>query len=200
MTLINVDPLVLKDVDLVIGEGGTNQYQKHVSSVIFTPTAAQITWQGLHPDASFTDTATATWAAALTYVQDWETVDSLSRYLYEHEGETVPVVFKPRAGSGPSFTSELIIVPGAIGGAVNTYGETTVTLGAQGRPVLAEAVATPAWAATTAYVVGDRVTIASGTVRLRAVIAGTSDAVEPAVPAAIGQGDQDATVTWVRES
>lgn len=200
MTIINVDPLILKDVDLVIGEGGVNQYQKHVSAVVFTPSAAQITWVGLHPDASFTDTATATWVAALTYVQDWETVDSLSRYLYEHEGETVPCVFRPRAGSGPTFEADLIIVPGAIGGAVNTYGETTVNLGAQGRPQLVEAVATPAWAATTAYDVGDRVTISSGTVRLRAVIAGTSDAVAPAAPATIGEGVDDGTVIWVRES
>lgn len=197
MPIIEVNPLILKDV--IMSLGGTNEYQKHVSGVTFTPSASQITWQGLHPDASFTDTATATWAVALDYVQDWETVDSLSRYLYEHEGETVVAEFRPRSGSGPTFTAELIIVPGAIGGAVNTFGTTTVTLGAQGRPVMTDAAPFAAWAATTAYDVGDRVTVASGTARMRAVIAGTSDAAEP-TPPAVGAGVEDGTVTWVREA
>lgn len=199
MTIINVDPLILKDVIMSLGEGGVNEYQKHVSGVTFTPASSQITWQGLHPDASFTDTATATWTVVMNYVQDWETVDSLSRYLYEHEGETVPAVFRPRSGSGPTFEVNLVIVPGAIGGEVNTFGATSVTLGAQGRPELVEAVAIAAWTATTAYDVGDRVTIDSGTVRLRAVIAGTSDAAAPTAPA-VGAGVDDGTVIWVREA
>lgn len=124
---IAVKPLVLKDVILNIGADG---YQKHVSGVTYAPTSSAISWQGLTPDASFTDQTTATWAVTLDYVQDWETDDSLSVYLFEHEGETVEMEFTPVRGTGKrTFTSNVTITPGAIGGAVNAYATTSVTLG-----------------------------------------------------------------------
>jgi len=138
MPVNTVTPLVLKDVELIIGDAAAD-YRKHVESVTFTPTAATITWTGLGLN-THTDTSTASWTCALTYVQDWDTADSLSRFLYDNEGETVPVEFRPRAGSGPSFTGEIVVTPGAIGGAVNAFVTATVTLGMNGRPVLVPAV------------------------------------------------------------
>jgi hypothetical protein len=135
MAQIAVNPLVLKDVVLEIG---TDTYEKHVSSVTFTPSAETISWQGLNPAAKFTDVAAAEWTCVLEYVQDWETTNSLSRYLFENEGETVAAEFKPRSGSGPSFTANLTITPGAIGGTVNAYATTSVTLGSD-KPVLVPA-------------------------------------------------------------
>lgn len=133
MPTIEVKPLVLKDCIVTIGTDG---YEKHLSGVSFTPTAAQINWNGLTPDAAFTDVASATWAATLNYVQDWETEDSLSQYLFEHEGETVPMVFTPVKGTGKkTFTADVTITPGAIGGEVNAYAATSVTLGST-KPVI----------------------------------------------------------------
>lgn len=137
MTQIAVDPLVLKDTVLTLG---TDTYEKHVSGVVFTPKGSTISWTGMTPSAKFTDVADAEWTCALSYVQDWETEDSLSRFLFEHEGEVIPAIFKPRSGSGPTFTVDLVITPGAIGGQVNSYATTTVTLGCSGRPVLVPAV------------------------------------------------------------
>jgi len=131
MVAIAVAPLVLKDVTLTLG---TDSYEKHVSEVRFTPSASTISWTGLGGN-TVTDVATATWTAALGYVQDWETVDSLSQYLLANEGESVEATFKPKSGSGPSFTATLTITPGAIGGAVNAYATTSVTLGST-KPVL----------------------------------------------------------------
>lgn len=138
MPQIDVTPLVLKDVILTIGENG-DTYEKHVSGVTFTPTASAITWRGLSPNAVFTDPGSVTWSCALNYVQDWDTANSLSQFLFDNEGQTVTMEFKPKSGSGPSFTADVIIIPGAIGGQVNTYAATTVTLGVQGRPVLVPA-------------------------------------------------------------
>ena len=135
MAQIAVNPLVMKDVVL---ELGTDSYEKHVSSVTLTPSASTISWQALEADTKFTDVTAAEWTAVLEYVQDWETTDSLSRYLFEHEGETVAAEFKPRSGSGPSFTANLTITPGAIGGTVNAYATTSVTLGSS-KPVLVPA-------------------------------------------------------------
>lgn len=140
MPVINVDPLVLKDVTLILGDPATGpDFKKHVDSVTFTPTSSQLTWTGLGSN-THSDVTTATWVCALNYVQDWETASSLSQFLYENEGETIAATFEPRSGSGPSFTADVIITPGAIGGAVNVFATTTVNLGCKARPVLVPAV------------------------------------------------------------
>lgn len=133
MATIAVKPFVLKDVLFTVD---ADNYEAHVSQVQFDPSSSVQTWQGLTPDASFTDVTTATWLAALAFAQDWETPDSLSIYLYEHEGEEVPVTFKPRSGVGPSFSVTLVISPGSIGGTVNSFATATVSLGCKGKPQL----------------------------------------------------------------
>jgi len=133
MAQINVAPLVLKDVILTIAGNG---YEKHVSGVEFKPKGSQISWQGLTPAAKFTDVAAPDWTCDLSYVQDWETTNSLSAYLFAHQGETIACTFKPKSGSGPSFTASLVIASGSIGGQVNSYATTTVSLGCSGVPVL----------------------------------------------------------------
>lgn len=134
MATINVAPLVMKDVTLTIG---TDDYKKHVDQVVFTPSAQTQTWTGLD-GSSYSDVGTATWVCTLNYVQDWETADSLSQYLLENEGESVSVTFKPKSGSGPSFTATVTITPGAIGGSVNAYATTSVSLGST-KPTLVPA-------------------------------------------------------------
>lgn len=137
MVTLDVKPLVMKDVDLTFEAAG-DDYRKHCSGVVFTPTANAVTWTGLGEN-THTDQSTATWAVAITYVQDWESADSLSRFLYEHEGERVPMTFRPKSGAGASFTADVFVTPGAIGGPVNAFAETTATLGCDGRPKLVPA-------------------------------------------------------------
>lgn len=138
MPNILVQPFVLRDVLLQIG---ANNYETAVSAAVFTPNAAQQTWQGLTPASSFTDVATATWVAALTFAQDWDTPQSLSEYLFDNEGATVPASFRPKNGRGSSFSTSLVITPGAIGGPVNTFQEATVNLGCTGKPTRIPAAA-----------------------------------------------------------
>lgn len=136
MTTIAVKPLVLKDVLLKIA---ADNYEKHVSGVSWAANSSQISWAGLTPDAVFTDASAPTWALTLNYVQDWETEDSLAQYLFEHSGETVEMVFTPVKGSGKkTFTANVTIIPGAIGGEVNAYATTSVTLGSD-KPVIGTA-------------------------------------------------------------
>ncbi|MGA1838463.1 IPT/TIG domain-containing protein [Herbiconiux sp. 11R-BC] len=131
MSIIQLTPLILKDAVLQIG---ADQYEKAISNVTFTPSANAITWSGV--SGTFTDTSVATWTASISFVQDWDTAGSLSAYLFNNEGATVAAVFRPRNGTGPSFSVNLIITPGAIGGAGNATAEATVTLGITGKPVL----------------------------------------------------------------
>ena len=136
MATIDVKPLVLKDVTLKIG---ADNYEKHVSSVKFTPSSSTITWAGLSPDAVFSDTTAPTWTCEIEFVQDWETENSLSRYLFDEQGETKAVEFVPVKGAGNlKVDANLTITPGSIGGAVNQYATDTVTLGSD-KPVLGTA-------------------------------------------------------------
>ena len=136
MAQIAVDPILLKDVLLSLG---TDSYEKHVSAVEFVPTAQIVNWKGLNPTSKFSFPTDATWVCNLTYAQDWETLNSLSRYLLENAGEEVAATFEPVNG-GAGFTATLIIVPGAIGGPVDSVAVATVSLGVKGTPVYVPAV------------------------------------------------------------
>lgn len=133
MAKIAVNPFVLKDVLLTID---ADSYEAHVSQVQFDPSSSIQTWKGLTPTSVHTDATTATWQGVLAYAQDWENPDSLSRFLYEHEGEEIDVVFKPRSGVGPSFAVTIIVTPGSIGGTVDAFATASVTVGCKGRPEL----------------------------------------------------------------
>lgn len=134
MAILDVKPLVLKDVLLTLGATLPDDFKKHVSAVRFEASSSQQTWTGLGSN-THTDSSAATWTCVLEYVQDWESPESLSQYLFEKEGTTVPATFKPKSGSGPSFTANLSITSGSIGGAVNAFATTSVTLGSD-KPVL----------------------------------------------------------------
>lgn len=54
-----------------------------------------------------------------------------------------------------------------------------------------------AWAGSTDYVLGDRVTLTGGEL-VQVTVAGTSDATEPTAPTATGRTVTDGTVTWQR--
>lgn len=145
MPVMPVKPLVFKDIELIIGAAGATEvadadpdFRKHVDNVTCTPTSSTITWTGLGLN-TFTDVQTATWAMTLGGAQDWDSPNSLARFLYENEGDTRPYELRPRAGSGPSFKGSLVVTPGAIGGAVNAVAPFSVTLGLTGRPELVAA-------------------------------------------------------------
>lgn len=132
MPAIAVEPLILKDCLLTIG---ANDYQASVSSAKFTPSGGVQTWKGLTPAAVYTSADTPTWTLDMKYIQDWDTPESLSNYLYAHEGETVSAVFEPKAG-GATVSASIIITSGGIGGDVDAWGEESVSMGVQGKPTV----------------------------------------------------------------
>lgn len=136
MADIAVLPIVLKDMIIEIGE---DDFAAAVSSATLTPASSPVVFKGLKAGAVFTDVTAATWTLALTYAQDWVTSGSLSAYLFNNEGDLKDAVIKPQSGVGPSFEVEIIITPGAIGGAVDQTATATVTLGVQGKPTLVPA-------------------------------------------------------------
>lgn len=136
MADIVLEPILLSNVLLTLGD---NDYQGSVSKVEIAPTSSIVNWKGMTPAASYSFPTSSTWACNLEYAQDWETTNSLSRYLHDHEGETVEATFEPKNG-GASFTATLVIVPGTIGGSVDTVATATVALGVRGKPSYVPAV------------------------------------------------------------
>lgn len=142
MAKLAVQPFVLKDIVLNVE---ADDYARHVSTARLEPstTAERITWHGLSPDADFSEGGTpeTTWTLNLTYAQDWNTDDSLSQYLLDNAGQTKTVVLQPRAGSGQkTFTVEVVIAPGPVGGDYNTVQTGTVSLVVNGQPIPGETV------------------------------------------------------------
>lgn len=137
MATIDVQPIYLKDVLLTVA---SDNYEKHVSGVTFTPSTSSATWKGLSPSAVYTNIGAATWTVDLTFAQDWDTEDSLSAYLFENEGEEVTLTFQPVNGVSGTWSATVIITPGAVGGAVDSFAEGTASLPCQGRPTYTPAV------------------------------------------------------------
>ena len=135
MPEIAVDPFLMQDAILNFA---LDDYAAAVSSATLTPTAANVTWKGLKPAAVFTFAAAATWTLDLEYAQDWETANSLAQYLYLHEGETIAATLTPQDGLGQAWAVNVIITPGAVGGAVDTVAVGSVSLGVKGRPVASD--------------------------------------------------------------
>jgi hypothetical protein len=113
-------------------------FEGQVSGAVFTPSASQINWTAIN-GSSYGFTTPSTWVLELTFAQDWNYADALSRYLHENEGDSVSVVFEPVDGQ-PSVTATVQIAPGAIGGDTTAVASSTVTLGST-KPVLAAAPA-----------------------------------------------------------
>lgn len=132
MAQIAVNPFIMKDCTLTVA---ADSYEAHVSAVELVPSSSTVNWKGLTPAAVFSFGTNATWVANLSFAQDWATANSLSRYLFENEGEEIEAVFEPVAG-GPSVTATLLIAPGSIGGAVDSVAVSTVSLGVKGKPAL----------------------------------------------------------------
>lgn len=110
---------------------GTDEYTAHLNRVEFVPTQPTATWTDL--DGKVTNFGgDSGWTLELGGLQDWETVNSLSQYLNEHEGEEISVSF-PFAGATHAAT--VIAAAVNIGGAINAPAVWSKTLQVQGKPV-----------------------------------------------------------------
>lgn len=142
MAKIALKPFVMRDVLLKINTTDAvpvdvGDFEAHASQVQFDPNTPTVTFKGL-ANNSATFTGAATWTVTIALAQDWETPGSLSRYLHEHEGETIDVDFEPVRG-GTAVNARVIVAPGSIGGGVDAVAASTVTLAVDGKPTIAAA-------------------------------------------------------------
>ena len=108
---------------------GTKSFSGHVSAFSLVPASTTATWQGGTPDASFSDTSPSTWTVNMNVIQDWENPGSLCNFLLANEGQKADLIYKPHHDGVFSTLSKVTLVAPQIGGAVNAYNESAVTLG-----------------------------------------------------------------------
>jgi hypothetical protein len=95
-----------------------------------------VTWKGLKPTSVHAFPVAPTFTLDLEYAQDWDGTTSLSRYLWDHQGEVISgVILEPASGEGTRWTFDMIVATGAVGGAVDTVATSSVSLGISGKPV-----------------------------------------------------------------
>jgi hypothetical protein len=127
-------PLVMRDVELLFGDlPAAPDYRHHTNVASWTPSATPVRVSGLG-GKTFLANGDTQWALDLAVAQDWTTEESLSNYLYEHEGEIVTVTVRPRSGVGPSFRQKVLIQPTAIGGTGGQEARSAISLPAEGKP------------------------------------------------------------------
>lgn len=131
------DPLYMTESTVSLDGTG---YEAEVSGFRLTPTYATATWKGLKKGSTFTRSGLATWALTINFGQDHQAAESLSNFLFDHEGETVPFNVAP-IGGGTGYSGDAICQAGEIGGDVDQFGNATVTMPVLGKPE--RTIATP---------------------------------------------------------
>ncbi len=137
-TVVEVNPFISRNVVLTFGGVDGDDFAKAVSSAVLTPAGGTANFKGSKPDAVFSFPQAATWTLDLEYAQDWGTADSLSVYLFQHQGENVSVSYNANdvtTGGETVWTMTVSITAGAVGGAVDAVATATVSLGVVGAPV-----------------------------------------------------------------
>lgn len=135
MAQIAITPVVLNDIDLIIG---ADNYEVSVSKVELVPTTPTVTWKGMTPTAVQQLAGTPTWVLNIDYAQDHATASSLSQYLLTNAGTVKTIKLKPKkaaTGTVPTYTVDALIVPGPIGGSLDQVATGSVSLNCNGQPV-----------------------------------------------------------------
>lgn len=81
------------------------------------------------------DEEAAGWVLAITSIQDFVDPAGFTNYMFDHQGETQPWIWKPTAAAVPNWSGTLIVWPAEIGGDVNKRLESEQELRLTAKPV-----------------------------------------------------------------
>ena len=146
-TIKPVTPLFIKEADLEIDlftgtngalKGAPVDFAAAASSVTITPKYSQQSWQGMKKTAKFTDQGDAEWSLTMDIAQDLAT-GSLATFLLSNTGVKAALRFRPTAGAGEAIDVNVTLAAPQLGGKINAYATSSVTLGVDGQPVIVQA-------------------------------------------------------------
>lgn len=133
MASITGTPFLIKDALLTLG---TDDYSLVVSQAELVPTTPTATFKAIN-GTSYNFSGKASWVLTAAFAQDWDNAASLSNYLFDNEGDTVAFSLKPNGATGESFTGNLVLSVGNIGGTADGVAASSVTFQVIGKPVRA---------------------------------------------------------------
>ena len=122
---------VLRDALFTV-EG--TDYANQCTSVVMTPTQETQTLKTMVPDGIVQDVDTPTWVCSINGIQDYTAAQGLARYLTDHSGEQLDVVFEPKKG-GVGATAVLVAKATPFGGEQGAFTVFDVELPMIGAPV-----------------------------------------------------------------
>lgn len=126
-------PRQLKDISVIFDKAASGpEFRKAVQSFQFTPTVATSYTQGGTPDALWSDTTVTGWNLSIKFLQDAETVGSMTDYLLLNAGTVKHVDFVPYGGTG--WGADVVLPAPPIGGDVGAWLADTVTCAVRGKP------------------------------------------------------------------
>lgn len=112
-----------------------DDYTAAIASAVITPNTPTSSTRTIGGNV-IRGVASSEWSVDVGLLQDSDST-GLLRYLFDNEGETVPVTFTPTNGADP-VSCTILIVPGAIGGTPGADpAQSSVSLPVVGRPTWA---------------------------------------------------------------
>jgi hypothetical protein len=114
---------------------GADEYTAHLNQAQFDPTQPTSSWTDLDGKTTGFGGVSA-WVLNLAGAQDWETVNSLSHFLIENEGEWVDVTIQVPGGT---WAAPVMAAAVTIGGTINTPAAFSVQLQVDGTPAFTPA-------------------------------------------------------------
>lgn len=140
MPVIAVKPITLNNIDLKLG---TDNYEAHVNKARLVPTTPVTKWKGMTPGSAVNMAGDPEWVLELSFAQDHETANSMSLYLMANIGKIIPFALKPVKPVGPAtaatYSGNVLVLPGPVGGDLDTTAVGDVSLPVNGQPTRAAA-------------------------------------------------------------
>ena len=122
---------VLRDALFTVD--GTD-YANQCTSVVMTPTQETQTLKTMVPDGIVQDVDTAVWVCSINGIQDYLQAQGFARYLTDHAGQQIALVFEPKKG-GVTATATVVAKATPFGGEQGAFTVFDTELPMIGQPV-----------------------------------------------------------------
>lgn len=139
-TAAGFTPLVLKNVDLILGDEATGtNFKCQIRSVTLTPSVDVQTTKTACPNGQYSAVDDPSWTLDIGYLYGKHAdaaTQALGRFLLANSGEKIPFLLRPWAGDDTDgYTGVVTVLPGALGGTYGAFSEQTVSLPLEGQPL-----------------------------------------------------------------
>lgn len=131
MAVIAGNPYIIQNCLVTLA---TNDYSALISKAELVPTTPTATFKSVN-GVPYNLSGKAGWVLSLDFAQDIDAATSLSNYLFDNEGITVPFTMAPNGGTTKGFKGSVVLAVGNQGGTADQVAASSITLQVVGKPV-----------------------------------------------------------------